>query len=82
MMREEFGVRKVLTVKGSCDLEGTMEGFQKLGRIADGVRFSKVQIHIGMCFQGMRHDCGFLGILCLMHEDKGHNEICVHALQD
>lgn len=38
MMREEFGVRKVLTVKGSCDLEDTMEGFQKLGRIADGVR--------------------------------------------
>ena len=62
-MKEEFGVRKVLTVKGSCDVEDTMEGFQKLGRIADRVRLSNVQIHTGMCFQGMRRGCGFLDIL-------------------
>lgn len=62
-MKEEFGIRKVLTAKGSCELEDTMAGFQKLGRTADRVRLSHVQIHMGMCFQGMRYDCGFLGIL-------------------
>lgn len=52
MTRVELRVRKVFffTAHGSCDLEDTMKGFQKLGRIADGVRLSNVQIHIRMCF--------------------------------
>lgn len=51
MMRVELRVRKVFfTAHGSRDLEDTMKGFQKLGRIADGVRLSNVQIHIRMCF--------------------------------
>lgn len=40
-----------------------MEGFQKLGTMADGVRLNNIQVHIKMYFQGMMHDLGFLGIL-------------------
>ena len=59
-----------------------MEGFWKLRRMADAVRLNNVQSRIGMCFQGMRHEMGFLGILrCLIHKDRECNEICVHVLQ-
>lgn len=51
MMMVELRVRKGFsTAHGSCDLEDTMKGFQKLERIADGVRLSNVQICIRMCF--------------------------------
>lgn len=53
-MMGDLGVRKVFTDNKSCNLEYTMEGFQKLGRVSDRVRLNNVQLYIGNMFPGYR----------------------------